>query len=112
MSKPNSPSRAVRTSRNVYRGQPIDSNAPIIPPSQLLSIPSSRPGRRLMENPIDPHPTRFYGDPIIQKAPDTIRIFFQNIKGVTHSTSKEDYRYLMSCIRALDVDISGFSETN
>lgn len=48
------PLRESRNSRNLYRGHPIDNNVPSIPPSQLLSIPSSRPGRRLRANPVDP----------------------------------------------------------
>ena len=61
---------------------------------------------------MDQQPSAFYGDAVIQKVPDTTRIFFQNVKGLTHTTSQEDYRYYMSCLQGLSTDIAGFSETN
>ena len=94
-----------------YRGQPIDLSVPISA-SRLLSIPTSRPGRLRQAQPIDSHSSKFYGDTVIQKAPNTTRIFFQNVKGLTHTTSQEDYRYYISCIKGLSTDIAGLSETN
>ena len=47
--------------------QPLDPSIPLVPASRLLSIPSTRPGRRFRQNPIDPHLSVSYGDPIIQK---------------------------------------------
>ena len=85
---------------------------PPVSASRLLSFPSYRPGRRSRSVPLDPSPTQSYGDSIRFKAPNTIRIFFQNVKGLTHSTTMEDYRYYLSCIQGYDIDIAGLSETN
>jgi hypothetical protein len=104
--------REATTSRPRYRQQPIDQNVPPIPVSRLLSIPSTRPGRSFRQQPIDPHPTKFYGDTAIQKSPGTTRVFFQNVKGLTHTPSQEDYRYYMSCLQGLNIDIAGLAETN
>ena len=99
-------------SSTVYHGQPLDPSIPPIPASRLLSIPSFPPGRKVYSRPMDLHPSSFYGDAVIQKAPNTTRVFFQNVKGLTHTTSHEDYRYYMSCLQGLSTDIAGFSETN
>jgi hypothetical protein len=99
-------------SRNVYRQQPIDPSVPPLSASQLLSIPSFRPRRKVRETPLDPYPSRFYGDAIIQKEPDSIRFFFQNVKGLSSTTRKEDYHYYLTCLQALGVDVTGLSETN
>ncbi len=48
---------------------------------------------------------------MIQKATCSIHIFFQNVKGLTHTLTKEDYNYYFQCIQGLDVDIMGLSET-
>jgi hypothetical protein len=39
-------------------------------------------------------------------------LFFQNVKGLTYSTSVEDYRHYLSCLQAYAVDIAGLAETN
>lgn len=36
---------------------------------------------------------------------------FQNVKGLTHTSTKEDYNYYLQCIEGLDVDIKGLSES-
>jgi hypothetical protein len=92
--------------------QPLDPSIPLVPASRLLSIPSSRPGRRIRTNPIDPSPSTSYGDPITQKVPGSTRIFFQNVKGLTHTSTSEDYKYYFQCLKGLDVDFFGLSETN
>jgi hypothetical protein len=97
---------------NVYRRQPIDPSVPSLSASQLLSIPSKRPRRKLQERPLDPFPDSFYGDAVIQKAPNYLRFFFQNVKGLSSHSGNEDYRYYLSCLKALVVDVSGLSETN
>jgi hypothetical protein len=94
-----------------YRSQTIDLSVPSFPMSPILSL-SSRPGRRTRTTPIDPQPDTFFGDAIIQKHKQSIRIFFQNVKGLTYSTSGEDYRYYLSCLNAYQVDIGGLAETN
>lgn len=70
-----------RVSRNIYRQQPLD---PSIPPvsslASVLNLPSTRPGRRTRAEPLDLHPTKSYGDAIIQKASNNFRIFFKMSK--------------------------------
>ena len=92
--------------------QPLDPLIPLVSASRLLSIPSSRPGRRFRKTNIDPSPSVSYGDPISQKTTGSIRLFFQNVKGLTHSTTLEDYKYYFQCIQGLDINIFGLSETN
>jgi hypothetical protein len=92
--------------------QPLDPDIPLVSASRLLSIPSTRPGRRFRQTCIDPFPSVSYGDPITQKATGSIRLFFQNVKGLTHTTTAEDYNYYFQCIQGLDVDLFGLSETN
>ena len=105
--------RETPVSRPSYRQQSIDPSITPIPASRLISIPSTRRGRRsLRNNPIDPHPNKFYGDAVIQKIPNTTRILFQNVKGFTNSSTKDDYRYYMACLHGLDADIAGLTETN
>ena len=107
MSQPSSSTRP-----RIYRGIPLDPSVPPLPASSLLSIPPSRPRRTLFKNPLDPSPDKSYGDSIIQKSPGHTRIFFQNVKGLSSSAGKEDYRYYMHCLQSLQVDIAGLSETN
>jgi hypothetical protein len=45
-------------------------------------------------------------------ATQSSRILFQNVKGLTYSSTKDDYRYYMACLHGLDVDIAGLTETN
>jgi hypothetical protein len=96
----------------VTRRQPIDPGIPLVPVSRLLQIPFTRPRRHFRQNSIDPSPSVSFGDPIIQKVHGSIRLFFQNVKGLTHTLTKEDYNYYFKCIQGFDVDISGLSETN
>ena len=88
------------------------STIPPVSASRLLSLPSLRLGRKSRSDPLDIHSPRSFGDSIRLKAPDSIRIFFQNVKGLTHTTTKDDYRYYLSCIQGYDIDIVGLSETN
>ena len=99
------------TPRVTHR-QPIDPGIPLVPVSRLLQIPSTRPRRHFRQNSIDPSPSVSFGDPIIQKVHGSIRLFFQNVKGLTHTLTKEDYNYYFKCIQGFDVDIAGLSETN
>ena len=95
-----------------YRNLPIDPSLPVIPISQILCNPN-RPGRKsVRQNALDLEPTRSFGDPIIQKAPDSVRIFFQNVKGLSSSACNEDYRYYLNCLQSLQVDIAGLAKTN
>lgn len=83
-----------------------------LPTISKLLFPSSRPGRHCWENPTDMHPQESYGDSIQQKDPNNIRIFFQNVKGLTHTTGMEDYYYYIQGLTSMHIDIAGLSETN
>jgi hypothetical protein len=49
---------------------------------------------------------------MLPKAANTVRIFFQNVKGLTYSTNGEDYEYYFHNLHQMQVDIAGLSETN
>ena len=104
-------SSIVNPSR-VYHGISLDPSVPPIPASSLLSIPSTRPRRKTWKNPLDQFIDKSYGDSIIQKQEGHIRIFFQNVKGLSSTAGNEDYRYYMHCLQSLKVDVAGLSETN
>ena len=90
-------------------------STPTVPPimaSRLLSIPSKRHGRKLRIATIDPTPSNSYGDPITHKVEGSVCLLFQNVHGLTHSTTLEDYRYYLQCTQGLSVDVLGLSETN
>ena len=53
-----------------------------------------------------------YGDNIQNKDASHVRILFQNVKGLTHSSSGEDYEYYLHNLQLLRVDIVGLAETN
>ena len=52
-----------------------------------------------------------YGNAIC-KDPGTVRFLFQNVKGLTHLASGDDYNYYMSSMASYDVDCFGMAETN
>ena len=85
---------------------------PNIMVSQVLMFPSRRPGRMISRRGSDTCANQTYGDPILFKAPGTSRFFFQNVKGLTHTSSKEDYRYFLSAMASYSVDVFGMAETN
>ena len=72
-----------------------ESAVPPLPASQVFSIPPSRPGRTLRKSSIDHHPSTSYGDPINYKVEGSTGLLFQNVKGLTHTTTHEDYKYYM-----------------
>ena len=76
-----------------------------LPTSSLLSLPRRRPNRQIWENPTDPQPTTSFGDSVIQKSSQSIRIFFQNVHGLSHSTGLEDYKYYFQSPKAYHIDI-------
>lgn len=41
-----------------------------------------------------------------------MRVFFQNIKGLSHSHHRDDYDYYMAHLTDLNIDVAGLSETN
>jgi hypothetical protein len=103
----------AKVDRNrVYHGISLDPSVPPLSASSLLSIPSHRPNRQSRKTPIDTYIERSYGDSIIQKKPGHIRLFFQNVKGLSSTAGKEDYKYYMHCLQTLQVDVAGLSETN
>jgi hypothetical protein len=76
-------------------------------------VPSTRPNCTLQRISHDEHPTKSYGNPISQPKRDTsLRIFFQNIKGLSHTPSGEDYNYYCQQFRDLQIDVAGLAETN
>ena len=97
--------------RTRYSGRGEDRHPPLAP-SLLLTRPTSRPGRILSRKQTDPNADITYGDAIIYKDPGTVRFLFQNVKGLTHSASGDDYNYYMSCMASYDVDCFGMAETN
>ena len=105
-----SPRRRHRN-RTISR-RPSHPSVPPIPASRLLSIPSSRPGRKLRASTVDTSPSTSYGDPITHKVEGSTSLLFQNVHGLTHSTTFKDYRYYHQCLQALSVDVVGLSETN
>ena len=46
---------------------PLDPSLPTLLVLPILNLPTSRPGRRRRNQPLDPNPSISYGDPIIQK---------------------------------------------
>ena len=102
---------ATRSKFSTYRNLLIDPSVPVIPVGRILLNPS-RPCRRSRQKPLDPEPTKSYGDPIIQKAESTVRLFFQNVKGLSASPGSEDYRYYLNCLQSFQVDFAGLAETN
>jgi hypothetical protein len=75
-------------------------------------IQTKRPGRKFHTPHIDIDLDRAYGRPWTEKADTDLRIYFQNVKGLTYSATGEDYNYYLSSIRPLQTDIVGMAETN
>ena len=76
-------------------------------------IPNSRPTRIQTRRNEDSFALASYGQSIhVPKSEAAMRVFFQNIKGLTHSTNNEDYRYVMHQFIEMKVDICGMAETN
>ena len=105
------PTSRSTTSRHPYCSRPLDSLTPLIPVEPLLDQ-HRRKGRKFWENPSDPDVSQSYGDPVIQKTSSSTRFLFQNVKGLSTSSGKEDYRYYLDCLQTLQVDIAGLAETN
>jgi hypothetical protein len=94
---------------------PLNQEKPQAHQSKLnkQKILSSRPGRKLDRTNSDPQALKHYGTPITANHDKKqIRIFFQNIKGISYSPTGEDYDYLFSSLDSIAVDIAGFAETN
>lgn len=98
--------------KQTYRNVSLSDDVPGIPISCILNLPPDRPKRQTRLRPVDEFPELLYGDPIIQKHPESTRVFFQNVKGLTHTASGDDYGYYMACMSAYQVDVFGLAETN
>ncbi len=85
----------------------------IYPHCNLLpdTIPHLRPGKQHNRTTnSDIH--RSYGDSYLDRNDNDVRIFFQNVKGLTYSHTGEDYDYYMTSTQAIGADIVGMAETN
>ena len=81
-------------------------------PRPSTFFPMSRPGRTRTATPQDLAHHTSYGDSVYTKDDLHTRIMFQNVKGLTPSTSNEDFNYCLSSFHSLRTDIVGLSETN
>ena len=81
-------------------------------PQTTNLIPQHRPGRSLFRKTTDIDIECSYGSSFLHRNPDTIRIFFQNTKGLTYSATGEDYDYYLTCTQSIGADLIGMSETN
>ena len=81
-------------------------------PNPTIPLIRHRVGRKIICQYLDETPHQSYGDLIYETSPDSTRIFFQNVKGLTHSSSIDNYAYYMSTLHSLNVDITGLAETN
>ncbi|KAI2505051.1 hypothetical protein MHU86_9407 [Fragilaria crotonensis] len=97
--------------RGRYTSRGIDRHPPI-PPSQVLLFQKQRPGRLTIRRTVDPVADQSFGDAIVYKAPNTTRVMFQNVKGLTSTQEGSDYRYFLSSMLSYSVDIFGMAETN
>lgn len=103
------PDLVPRRGRYSSRGE---DRHPPIPLSQVLQFPRSRPGRIHARIQGGAHSDHTFGDAIIYKEPGSTRFFFQNVKGLTHTTGGEDNNYFLSSMASFAVDVFGMSETN
>ena len=76
-----------------------------------LSLPTSRPGR-IRNATHDPHHRQSFGNSIHKRDDFHTRVFFQNTKGLTSSTSCEDFKYCLDSLASFKTDVVGLSETN
>ena len=76
-----------------------------------ISLSSSHPGRT-RKAAHDPHHRQSFGGSISTKDDFHTRVFFQNIKGLTSSSSCEDFKYCLDSLVSFKTDIVGLSETN
>lgn len=77
------------------------------------TIPTNRPNRISKRITVDSTPTKSYGSPIRQEKPArSLRVFYQNIKGLSHKMNSDDHDYYLSQFCDLNIDVAGLSETN
>ena len=96
----------------------ISSQVPLTAPSITPTPPIAsllntlRPGRTRVADPHDTAHWQSFGDSVHTKDETHTRFFFQNIKGLTNSTSCEDFNYTLHSLHGLHVDFCGLAETN
>jgi cell shape-determining protein MreC len=75
--------------------------------------PNTRPGRYYKKHEQeDINVFTNFGSNIFIKPGNTVRIFFQNVKGLTKTANTNDYEYYLHNLQQLQVDIAGLAETN
>ena len=80
--------------------------------SDLPSISNpDRPRQKFRTNPLDQFPSKSYGNAITHKSEQTVRLFFQNVHGLSSSSGSEDYRYLLHSLQSFQIDVAGLAET-
>ena len=97
----------------------LDPNAPPVqrtPSDRSTGVPNiynSRPHRIKFRKNEDIYALNSYGTPI-HRTKDTrsLRIYFQNIKGLSFRTDHDDYSYVMTNLADIQADIIGLAETN
>ena len=99
--------RALRSRHNQKRHATCNTNQPAV------SAMHERPNRKLQQSSPDTDHAQSYGTPISNpKNQSTIRILWQNIKGLSHNLSGKDHQYYLTHLRDLQVDVARLSETN
>ena len=71
-----------------------------------------RPGRRIVTKQTHEDIARTFGDSIHLRNENHIRIFFQNVKGLSYTATGEDYEYYIASTTDIGADIVGMAETN
>ena len=97
-----------------YRFEPrIQPTGPMFISRPSTFFPTLRPGRNRNRNaiPTDSLHRQSFGDDVFFKDSTHTRIFFQNVKGLTFSSSCEDFKYCLDSLHSLQTDLVGLSET-
>ena len=89
---------------------PTGSQSVSLRPTRSSSV--VRPGRIHSASPQDVAHSQAFGDDVYHKDAQITRIFYQNVKGLTYSSSGEDFKYCLDSLQSLQTDIAGLSETN
>jgi hypothetical protein len=76
------------------------------------SIPQHRPGRIPFRKSQTIDIQTSYGSSYLDREHSSLRIFFQNTKGLTYSFTGVDYDYYLTCTKSIRADIIGMAETN
>ena len=115
MSQGTNPPRSSESKKEERDFLPYSQNDrhPNIPAGNFLHFNRQRPrGFLNIRQRGDPLAVNRYGDEIFFKDPKSTRIMFQNVKGLTYTTSTEDYRYYLQGMSSYSADIFGMAETN